>query len=396
MPTFRLKRFTHPQSLQAINPHSLLELLQPHRAFFAGRGLRLPSEDSRPSFDYAALVKVLATPDTDTPKDLADTLYFIHEMSTAEGMDALLEHVSLEQLRCSFLEATPADIAVRVWLYDRQILERTHAEMFASLPRRFDYFQTYIRPVPPFDAPEAARLRPLEEALNVEFERKGRGRGTRVFAYPHEHDCVFLVRHGEPYRREGTMHGSEVSSVLYRPLRFDVVIYDLRTGTLRVHAQTKWVTSLYRGQFGKHLFGLLDYFPDIGRYSLEPLRSGESACLACADVSGIKTVALIEIHLDWGGVYGEVEVHKASNVFAAFKKRRAAMPTQPQIIRATFTLSFKGSNQKRSVTIQPPNVAHYSRDDDSPRVDAWLSKRGFIKQTVAECHEEADALLAGH
>ena len=120
----------------------------------------------------------------------------------------------------------PADVACRVWLHDRRVLERTRAQISASKPRRFEYFQTYHTELEPFSPPDDDRLLPLEEALDHEFVRRGRGRGLRVFAYPHDYDCLFLVRHGEPIRREGTLKEGVASSVLFRPLGFDIVAYD--------------------------------------------------------------------------------------------------------------------------------------------------------------------------
>ena len=394
MSAFNLKRFTRPQVLAEINPRYLLDLLRPYAAFFARRGLPLPMPDGGPAaIDLRALAKILAAPAADTPPELADALYYIHEMATVDGMEALIDAITLERLGTGHLDLSAADVAVRAWLTDQQAFERTHAEMFTTHPRVFEYFQTYPGVRPSFAPPSPEQLEPLERARGEAFHGRNRGRGARVFAFPHAHDCLFLVRHGDPYRREGKLDGDEAGSVIYRPLRFDVVVYDYRSATLRVHAQTVWETSLYRGQFGRHLFGDMAHFPDMGRYTLEPLRAQGRDSLDCPEVPEIKWVALTGVYLHWGGEYDELEVRKARNVFAALRNRNGRLPGRPKIVRATFDVHFRGSKHPRPLMLKPPNVAQYARDEDSVIVDRWLAARGFILNARPEAHEEPGAVL---
>lgn len=340
---------------------------------------------------------MLVTPGADTPPDLADALYYIQEMATPDAMDELLDRIPLEKLRGKFLRFNAADVAVRAWLTDPNMLERTHAEMSATQPRRFQYFPPYHgKPVATFNHPTPECLGRLDHSLNESFRPKNRG-GVQVFAFPHSQDCMFLIRHGEPFRREGTLNGDETSSVLYRRVKFDVAVYDYRTGTLRVHAQAKWETNAYRNFFGMHLFGDFAHFPDIGRYSLEPLRSGV-ACLECQYVDQIKRVELTSVHVHHGGKYNAVEVQKASNVFAAIKSRGRELPQRVKLIRAAFAIHFRGRRNQpaRTLVLKPPNIAQYGRDEDSLIVDRWLTLRGFISQPFPETHEEVGPLLAGN
>jgi hypothetical protein len=398
MSTYSLKQFSRPEVLMSIDRRCLVQMLWPHRAFFTQRGIALPdpSKNTLPQLDLQALCKVLVTPDIDTPNSLADALYYTHEMSTPSGMDGLIGVIGLERLGCGILELSPADIAVRAWVVDRDALERTHAEMFASRPRYFHYFQSDQSFVPMFDPPDDDKLKPLEAYLDGAFHQYNRGRGTRVFSYAHEKDCLFLVRHGDPYRREGTMQGVEPGSVLYRPLRFDIVIYDIATATLRVHAQTKWETSMYRGGFGMHLFGSMDYFPNEGRYTLEPLLSKGEASLECVDIPELKYVVLTEARFSWGGPFKEIETRRAKNLFAALERRRIGFPTAPKLIRAAFDIHFRGCRKGRPLVIEPPNIARYTRDEDCWVVDQWLSRRGFLRRPLPDVDGQAPkSVLAG-
>ena len=57
---------------------------------------------------------------------------------------------------------------------------------------------------------------------------------------------------------------------------------------------------------------------------------------------------------------------------------------------AAFSVKFEDGKSPRSVKIRPPNVATFTRDDDSLLVEKWLSARGFI----IEPKEESDAAPA--
>lgn len=123
-----------------MSPSYLRALLLPHAVYLESRGVLLPSiEDGE--IDLVMLSGVLMNPDENMPPRLVDALYLINEMATDEGMDALLEAVqrsgrSLE----AGASATPADIAVEIWLKWPDLLDRKHAENLITRPRSFEYF----------------------------------------------------------------------------------------------------------------------------------------------------------------------------------------------------------------------------------------------------------------
>jgi hypothetical protein len=89
-------------------------------------------------------------------------------------------------------------------------------------------------------------------------------------------------------------------------------------------------------------------------------------------------VRLREVHFFLGGPSNEVEVHRAEDVFEAFRSRGGKPPDGARIVRAVFQVKFTDSKRPRSVTIRPSNIAHYTRDDDAELVEEWLRRRGFI------------------
>ena len=260
MGTFTLRRFSCPETLKAIAPKRLLTFLKPYRRFFILRGVTLPQSATDEDLGYEELARLFMMPDAKTPKDLIDALYFVDEMATTDGMDALIDEAKKRGLKLAGgSNHSPADIAVQIWLLDKDILERKHAEYFASeflaKVRSFESFQSERSQVPKYKRPTDKKLSEMAEDLDDWFEEKKRGRGCRVLVFEKEDGIWFLVRHGEPFKREESIEGVKTSSVCYRPLKYDVLVYSPQIGELRINARSKGEKKLYRSTFGKHLFG---------------------------------------------------------------------------------------------------------------------------------------------
>ena len=385
MATYNLRRFAQPAVLKAMAPKRLHEFLGPYQSYFDGRGLSLPSPNASNGLDYEHLVEVLMSPDADTPKDLVDALFLVNEMSTDENMDLLLQEAETNSLSLDGkLDPTAADVAVQIFLQDRQLLERKHAEQYLTRPRVFEYFQTQARPIPTFKEPSWVTLLALEIDLDDWFEKKKRGRGSRVFVYPKGDSIWFLVRHGDPFRREGSLDGDQMSSVFYRPEKHDVLVYESAAGELRMNACNKGEKEIYRKEFGRHVFGNEDFFPGTGKYTLEPLRRDGAVSIVCTDVDGMDLVRLKEVQFLWGGPEREIEIRRANDLFAALAGGGRSMQATAPILRASFQVKFTDAKSPRIVTIRPSNIAQYTRDGDADVVEDWLQKRGFIKQDEDE------------
>jgi hypothetical protein len=175
--TFNLRRFCRHDALSCIEPTHLLRLLEPYKDYFAGRGFVLP-DLSCPRIDLQRLLGILVTPDADTPPRLMDALYYIHAMSTGEGMDLLLPEVDVTGCQPSLLgEYHAADIAVKAWLDNPEMVQRKHAELHMRDFRAFLHFRASRRPLPTFLPPSPEHLRTLDERLDEAFAKKNRGRG---------------------------------------------------------------------------------------------------------------------------------------------------------------------------------------------------------------------------
>lgn len=388
MGTLNLQRFTRAETLRAISQNLLMKFLRPYNDFFLSRGVSLECHKDTGELDYRGLIKVFMNPDSDTPHGLAEALYFINEMATADGMDQLLD----EAESCGIIidyhpDSTPEDVAIQIWLADREIVEKKHAEQFLHRPKSFEYFQSEggARSI---GKVSRNKLEALEGDLDDYFEKKKRGRNSKVFFYPKGDEVWFLVRHGEPFKREGGIKDGQSTSVFYRPETFDVVIYNGTIGEIRMNAGSVGIRKLYRRNFGKHFFGDENHFPGTAKYTLEPLRSDREAALVCSDVEGLEWVVLKELHFYWGGQFREVEIRKADDLTAAFSSNDRKISENARLIKAKFQVKFANARNPRMLTLRPNNIANFTRDGDSVIGEIWLAKRGFVLNVPAEDETE--------
>jgi len=388
MASFRLSRFfSQPEILRGIDPENILSLLADHAEAMGTLGYTLPPPDAATTIDYDGLTDLLMEPDK-LPPGLREAFYFIHEMATDAGMECLLEAAEEAGIEVVGTPAPSAgDVAVQVWLKDRELLERKHAEQFLRSPRTFDSFCTAASPVPKYRDPMPLAAQ-IKKDLDDYFEKKKRGRNTKVFPYVHDDGVWFLVRHGDPFKREGAIdEKGESVGVYYWPEKFDVIVLDPIEGELRINARGKGEKKEYRKIFARHLYRDDSFFGGESKYTLEPLRSkGEDAI---APVEGMEDVRLTEVHFHWGGSHNEREVRKADDIFAAYKERNRSFPAKAPIVKAVFRITFSDSDTPRTVTIRPPNVAQYTRDADAAVVEKWLKARGFIMKPSEEANEQA-------
>ena len=390
MATLNPRRFAQPDSLKAINSSRLVEFLAPYQNYLTGRGMIWPATNTA-EIDYETLAGVLMNPDDRIPTRMVDALYFVHEMATPDEMDSLIAAASEEGVQLDHdPDTTPADIAAQVWLKAPELLESMHAEVLVMKPRSFTYFKSEEPGPKAFNSPSEATLNALQDELDIWFAEHKRGTGSKVRYFDHGDKVSFLVRHGMPFKREGSLKEGQSETVFYRPEIHDVLVYDRIVNELAVHSGNKGEMKLYLAACGKHLFGDAEYFPDDQKYTLEPLKSGDPHCLACGDIEGIEEVKLTEVHRLWGGAFGDIEVRKSKDYLASLAARGERVPEQANLIMASFSFKFEDGKNPRSVKIRPRNVASYTRDDDSLLVEKWLEARGFI----IEREEEADAAPA--
>lgn len=392
MSSLSFRRFTHAYALREVDPAALIELLRPHAAFLAAHGAVLPSDPGM--FDIERVEIALLTTVGDLPIELVDALWHIHEMSTPAGMESLLNAAEQSGISMPADRLAPADIATRVWVADADLLRRCHSELSVSRRRSFETFVpakgASLAWVPP--GPET--IATLDAAVAAWYVANRRGLGARVLYFDHGDEVRFLVRHGGPYRREGSLEDGKPGCVRYRPMAHGIVVFDRRTWELRINGGTKRERAAYRELVGLHIFGRREMFPpDPDRYDLEPLRAQGRRSLVCTDVPGLASVRLIELSLYVGGPYHRRKVEKADDVLVALDAAGETIAADSLLTSATFEVRFADGRKPRPVTIRHGNTASYTRDTDAEIIETFLRRRGFVKGVVGG-KEAAHATLA--
>ncbi|MBF0143067.1 MAG: hypothetical protein HQL59_06365 [Magnetococcales bacterium] len=395
MATFNPRRFARPECLKAVTPHRLLAFLNHFREYLDGR-IRLP-ERAEDGIPYSKLATVLMSPDESAPERMVDALYLIHEMAAPDSMEILLKAAGTFGLDLSMdADASPADVALQIWLLAPGLLERKHAESQVSRPRSFRYFCGTTGNGAGFSIPTTTIVRDLEIDLDSWFAEHKRGVGSKVFLFDDGVRLSMMIRHGMPVKREGAMKDGQSSSVFYRPEKHDVLVYSRSMDEIGIHTGTKGERELYLRKIGQYFFGDPGHFPRVEKYRLDPLRDDGQAALVCTDVPGLERVTLLAISNAIGGDYKLVETSKATDLFAAMEMaNRPLIPADACPVRAVFEIQVADSKTVRKITLCPPNVAIYTRGEESPLVEEWLLKRGFIISPRGYSHAHGDAVLAG-
>lgn len=377
MATYDLKRFARAHILKAIAPKNLVSFLLPYGEYFEQRGfdMSLIREEMK-SEDFNVLLRVLINPDLDTPQRLIDALYHVNEMATQEGMEILL--AAYEEAGYSFddPDPTPADLAVQAWMMNGRLFETTCANQYKLKPRPYRVYQSANVGNGSMRS-DGEALVAFEHDLNDWFERRKRGRHCKVFPFPSENDCCYIIRHGEPYARVSTINKGESSCVFFQPEKFDTLIYDFDSGRLRIGASSKPTRGLYRAAFGRHLFGDDDYFPESPLFTLQPLLTDGRESLFCNDIPGLQHITLKHVQVRLDGGDGLRVTYDSEDLFDDARFLRLT-PPDALVTEAVLSVKFVGEGRARSTEIRIPNIVECRRDGDGVVLDKWLRERGFI------------------
>ncbi|NLG18520.1 MAG: hypothetical protein GX556_14390 [Fibrobacter sp.] len=382
------RRFCKPEMLRKIGTRYLVEFLTPYASYLSGRNLDLPVINSHDDYkiDYDLLSDILLDPNSETPSELSEALFYVNELSSNDAFDILQEAIKGTELDAKISSrASACDLAIQIWMTNRELIERIHAEQYITNIRSFRYFKTEKDPVPEFTTPSRQTIHAIEDDLNDWFNSKRRGRSAKISMLPKGTYVWFLVRHGEPFTRESVIEDGKSAPLFFQPEKTDVVIYNTFLGEVRIHAKSKGAIDKYREVFGLHLFDDKEFFTDESKFTLEPLITDREQSLLCGDVPEILDIKLVEISIFRGGAHGMTEVRKADDLFAAIQDGGYDfIPSRNSITKASFKVLFKGAKSPRTISINSGNRAQFKRDDDAEHLEKWLGLRGFIRARVTE------------
>lgn len=380
MPSLRLRRFGNPSFIQNLSPSIQLRLFEEYFPWFKSKGVEWRADGQ---VDLLLLAQVLMNLDETAPDRLMDMLFFLDEMSVPESRDELFETARELEIDLDGSDPTDPDLAALIWMKDRDALQFLHAERFLVRPKKFDSFLSTADKLPKVEPIDDTTRIAMESALDEFFDTRKKGRGTRVFPFPRPEGIWFLIRHGQRVRREDAIESGKSSSVIYRPGKFDVLIYNAEIGELAIHADTKGEKTVYCEVLGRHIFGSSTFFDvDLleGKFTLQPLIDLQALSLVVDGIEGMESVSLAELHWRYNGARYHVEIHKSDDVLAALADIKRRIPRSATLIKAVFKVKFFGAARPRTVALRPPNVAIYDRESDAAVVETWMRSAGFIRR----------------
>jgi hypothetical protein len=378
MPTFRLFRISNPGLLEKVVPDRLLGFLEPMRDYLEVSGFIWPHAANE-QIDYEKLGHLLHFPKEGLPPEMVIPLVLVDEMATDLQMDRLLATAIRRGIKLSLLDNnSPADVAVQVWLQAPRLLEELHAENYTIRQKNFCCFGGICAEPRAFPEVSESSLRALERDLDDCFEEYQRGRCCRAFIFDHGRKVWILARRGATFRREESMKdGGQPGVQFYRPMMYDVLVYDTETDDLGLHVETRWQERMYLSGIGQHIFRNPEYFPSARILTLDPIIKHGADALHCADVSGMQEVKLIEVNRKWNNAQHEIDIKRADDIFALGDRAHSFLGNGT-LTKLVFRVWFEGVDKPRSVTVRWPNVTKYERDSDSELIEKWLTLRGFI------------------
>ncbi len=394
MSSFSSLIFTRPKALHSTNRETLRRFFDPYRGFFDSRQIELDALSAPENSNVLpAITQTFLSPSEETPRELIDAIFCVSELATLDAADAVYEACQNAGLQLPN-DATAAEAAMLLYIVDPAAAKAVHYERLPLRARAFEYFSAEGGGGEAFEPPGDAQIKAIERSLDVWFQKRRMGTGCRIFTYTRNHETWFLIRHGDCYRRESTVaDDGSAASVLFRPEKFDVLVFDGLTNEIRINARTPTLRDRYRTTFSLELFGRENYFPETNKYTLDPIRRDAASSVECVDVPGLNWVRLVKLEYALEDLEREVRSHKAEDLFNAMASREFQIPPLARLLQATFKVRFRDNPTPRSVTIKPTNVALYTRDDDSQLIEEWLMRRGFVERGMVTGHEQQEFVL---
>jgi len=412
MTTLKLKCLNRPGVLKRIGRPLLTCFFEQFAPQLNSNGLSLPPPESSDAEYFNSLARLLMRPE-ELPDALNEALVAVDDLSTPQGFESLEKspgwaaHQSLLKP-----ESTREDIALQLWLADREFIINVHNRLRLTRLTVFEYAAGSLGRAatdeaasakgsrvlhhdgssidPRCCAPDKSAVLNLTFALDEWFASNHRGsETTRIEVYPLRGEYWFLIRHGDVFIRAPRVRQQTTEILHYRPERDDVVVYSPNLDEIRVNARTQGERELYIQQFGLHLRGRLDYFSHRAPYTLEPLRAQGAGALEADGLEGISNITLRELEILLNNNQRETITRQAEDIFRCTPldpRDAGPIPEGVHLARAIFDIQFAGMRRAHPVEIRPPNILKVSRRSDPHAVQDWLLKRGFRKNA---CKQEA-------
>lgn len=374
MAAYKAFWYTDDGNLRRLGRHHLRALLAAYAGELAAAGLAV-EEPERDEEYYRRLAAVFMRPEG-IPAALHEALYHIKGLDSDTGLNRIAWAAGEGLLRLDMGEnSSTADKVLQAWLQDRELVRRLHVEVGLDASKSFVHFRPVRQPAPPMRALDAAVKAAFGKEQGEVFLAHGRGRFCEIERHFRNGEHVFVVRHGNPYRRDTEYRDDAAEPLYYWPVVQDLVVYTPATQTLRMNVQPPWHKRSYARNVGRHLFGDPDLFAERNVFTLQPLRDRGREVLD-GTLYGIGEIALVELQSAVDEDLNDVRIRRSRDVFESYE-REGGLPEEEELTQAGFRVRFAGAKSHRTVTVSGSR-ARYTQDRNGRHVTAWLQGNGFV------------------
>jgi hypothetical protein len=395
MPSFHLPQFNDIAILRSIEPNRFRTFLLRFDNYLRSQGFNIPESAVFTDAHLQRLIGILNAHDGSTQADMIEALFQISEVSNDQGMEALLLVASKTGIELPEGDLTPADLALLIWLHDPDQLRRANCERIVLRFQSFYCFMNRTLEAPLFEMPADGVLQRIEERTNQFNRNRQRGGGAAVWMYEFGNEVAFLIRFGGSLKRDEVMDNDQCRPDIRRPVGYDLVVYNIETGELRIRADLVSERRFYCRLFSEQLFDDPEFFEHGETFNLDVIyRLGEDV-QSPGLVFGIKRVTLVEIQ---EVLLGEKTLHvtfKSEAIFEAIREHNKRLTPTGRLLIAKFRIFLEDSGEV-TVTVCSGNKIRFSRQVGTAAIDRWMIHIGIRVPQHETLRMQATSPLASH
>jgi hypothetical protein len=146
---------------------------------------------------------------------------------------------------------------------------------------------------------------------------------------------------------------------------------------------------------GVFFFGDGAFFPVKQKVTLAPLLKHGPESLNCGDFPDIEDVKLVEITNVRAGLVTDVNIKKSKDIFGGLLKSQRELPAFGEYTSASLKFVAQDRSTPGTVTLRPPHIVSYSRNEDREIMEPFLRARGFMPGNPTSAPHEPRPVLAG-
>jgi hypothetical protein len=395
MPSFHLPHFNDIAILRSIEPNRFRTFLLRFDNYLRSHGFSIPVTAEFTDAHLQRLIGIFNAHDGSTPADMIEALFHISEVSNDQGMEALLLVASKTGIELPEGDLTPADLALLIWLNDPDRLRRANCERIVLRFQSFYCFMNRTLEAPLFEMPADGVLKRIEERTNQFNRNRQRGGGAAVWMYEFGNEVAFLIRFGGSLKRDEIMDDDKCRPDIRRPVGYDLVVYNIETGELRIRADLVSERRFYCRLFSEHLFDDPEFFEHGETFNLDVIyRLGEDV-QSPGMIFGIKRVTLVEIQ---EVLLGEKTLHvtfKSEAIFDAIREHNKRLTPNGRLLSAKFMRVLEDTGEV-TVTVCSGNKIRLSRQVGITAIDRWMIHIGIRVPQNETLRMQATSPLADH